>query len=679
MAINRIRHWYDENRERCHFEEDDLCRKILSNVVGFDLNPLAVMAARTNYLIAIRDLISHVDKVEIPVYLCDSIVTPSEYGEEKQAALFHKPMELRTSAKPTPFFIPREVTTHRETLTTYASLLSEMARINSGYNEDDFVKSCRDEKLPITEAAGHRTLFSEIRNLDEANKNGVWALIIKNAFAPLFVGRVDYVAGNPPWVNWDSLPGHYRDATKPLWFKNKLFTLSGTAGKLGGGKKDISMLFVYEAIRNYLNPNGRLGYVITESIFKTEGAADGFRQFQLHSSSPTRTEPFCVYKVDDLSRLKPFEGAANRTAVLCIKRGSKTKYPIDYPYWLPKESAAIPDTNDLPTVLASTQRLNLSAVPVHQNQPTAPWLSVCPDVLECISKVLGNSAYKAQAGATTCGADGVYLLQALKKVSDTTTMIQNVWDAGKRTIPRKEGQVANTFLYPVCRGKDISKWSVETPMLVLMIQDPETRAGIAESILKGHRGTWDFISQFKKELQNRKSSMLPDSPFYSVYGVDRKTFSPFKVVWGRVGVSVAAAVVGENSCFVGRKVVLPFEAMMVPFEDEDEAHYVCGCVNSSPAQLVVVGSIVLHPDTHVMRRVRVPKFDRRESAHLRVASLSKKAHEAVRQGQMAKLPELELELARTCGKVWGISEAEVDAIRQCLGQILGTTAKRSSS
>ena len=30
MAINRIRRWYDENRETCRFGEDDLCRKILT-------------------------------------------------------------------------------------------------------------------------------------------------------------------------------------------------------------------------------------------------------------------------------------------------------------------------------------------------------------------------------------------------------------------------------------------------------------------------------------------------------------------------------------------------------------------------------------------------------------------------------------------------------------------------
>ncbi len=48
MTINRIRSWFEVNRENCQFDEGDLCRKILENVVGFDLNPLAVLASRTN-------------------------------------------------------------------------------------------------------------------------------------------------------------------------------------------------------------------------------------------------------------------------------------------------------------------------------------------------------------------------------------------------------------------------------------------------------------------------------------------------------------------------------------------------------------------------------------------------------------------------------------------------------
>ncbi len=40
MAINRVRRWYEENREHCRYDESDLCRKILANLVGFDLNRL---------------------------------------------------------------------------------------------------------------------------------------------------------------------------------------------------------------------------------------------------------------------------------------------------------------------------------------------------------------------------------------------------------------------------------------------------------------------------------------------------------------------------------------------------------------------------------------------------------------------------------------------------------------
>src|SRR5437660_6093320 len=108
MTINRIRRWYDRNREKLAYGEGDLLRKILANVVGFDLNPLAVMAARTNYLIAIRDLVSHVDKVEIPVYLCDSIMTPSTHGG-LFAGSTTAAKELKTSAAK--FLIPTEIAT----------------------------------------------------------------------------------------------------------------------------------------------------------------------------------------------------------------------------------------------------------------------------------------------------------------------------------------------------------------------------------------------------------------------------------------------------------------------------------------------------------------------------------------------------------------------------------------
>ena len=221
----------------------------------------------------------------------------------------------------------------------------------------------------------------------------------------------------------------------------------------------------------------------------------------------------------------------------------------------------------------------------------------------------------------------------------------------------------------MCRGKDISKWGVRNELLVLMLQDADRRVGLSETVIKAHRGTWDFINLFRKELGGRRSSMLPTSPFYSVYGVDKNTFAPFKVVWGRVGTSVSAAVVGVQETVVGSKVVLPFEAMMVPFTNQSEAHFVCGCLNSAPAQLVVVGSIVLHPDTHVMRRVRVPAYDPTNELHEKIASISVAAHGAVSAGEIAEVEKLEVELAESAGMLWGVGREEVAAIRLCLEQI----------
>ncbi|MFX5275849.1 hypothetical protein ABTC90_19610, partial [Acinetobacter baumannii] len=59
--------------------ERDLLEAILKNVVGFDLNPLAVLTARVNYLLAIADLLQYRQgDITIPIYLADSVRTPAE-------------------------------------------------------------------------------------------------------------------------------------------------------------------------------------------------------------------------------------------------------------------------------------------------------------------------------------------------------------------------------------------------------------------------------------------------------------------------------------------------------------------------------------------------------------------------------------------------------------------------
>jgi methylase of polypeptide subunit release factors len=71
-------------------------------------------------------------------------------------------------------------------------------------------------------------------DLQKKGLNGIWAKIIKNIFAPAFFENFDYVIGNPPWINWQSLPEEYRNSIKKYWDDYKIFLHKGSWHKFKG-------------------------------------------------------------------------------------------------------------------------------------------------------------------------------------------------------------------------------------------------------------------------------------------------------------------------------------------------------------------------------------------------------------------------------------------------------------
>ena len=89
------------------------------------------------------------------------------------------------------------------------------------------------------------------------------------------------------------------------------------------------MLMLYAAADRYLKPAGRLGMVITQTLFQTKGAGDGFRRFRLGQDGP----PLQVLRVDDMVALRPFGDAANWTSTIVLEKGAATEYPVPYFKW----------------------------------------------------------------------------------------------------------------------------------------------------------------------------------------------------------------------------------------------------------------------------------------------------------------------------------------------------------
>ncbi|MEM3291113.1 MAG: N-6 DNA methylase, partial [Candidatus Micrarchaeaceae archaeon] len=78
LAIKRI----NEYSEKHFIDKSVLLTKIVNNVKGIDLNPLAVLASKANYLIALGDLLRYRPRegIEIPVYLADSILVERSFS-----------------------------------------------------------------------------------------------------------------------------------------------------------------------------------------------------------------------------------------------------------------------------------------------------------------------------------------------------------------------------------------------------------------------------------------------------------------------------------------------------------------------------------------------------------------------------------------------------------------------
>ena len=150
--------------------------------------------------------------------------------------------------------------------------------------------------------------------------------ILDTADAPC---EFDYVVGNPPWIAWDHLPQAYRDATKPLWRRYGLFSLGGDKARYGGGKKDLSTLLLYTAADRYLKNGGRLGFVVTQTLFQTKDAGEGFRRFRLGPDGPRLK----VLRVDDLSASSRSPELRTGRPVVALQKGEPTVYPVPYYEW----------------------------------------------------------------------------------------------------------------------------------------------------------------------------------------------------------------------------------------------------------------------------------------------------------------------------------------------------------
>lgn len=632
LAIQRAK----EHGQKEKWPPLEIAKRIVANIWGFDLNPLAVIAARTNYLFALGDLVNELPRIEIPIYLTDSVLTPTR----TTGNLFGEFLEVSTSVGK--FQVPAEwVRNAGFLLSRAAPLVEEMAK--NQYSVDEAMAQFKKEGLvfPSNEQIV-KDFYNQILELEKQNKNGIWARFLKNAFAPMVAGKFDFVVGNPPWIMWQYLSKEYREATQNLWENYGLTRIGKMRNVLIRGRRDFSMLFVYASADYYLKEGAKLGFLITQEVFKSKGAGEGFRRFQLGNGKYLK-----ILKAHDLVSIQPFEGARNKTAAIILKKGEKTKYPVSYIVWYKKKGVGKIDTDELfEEVVSMLSQKRFIARPI--GSETGTWQTQAKEI--GISAIEGENYYKANIGVVV-SPYAVFWLNVKQVLSNGELLIVNFSEEGKVKVPTVEATIEQDLVFPAIRSSDIQRW-LACPEIFVLITHPASQIPYNEKTFRNKwPKTYSYLLNFREILMQMalyKHFHEPvGGPFYGQRNIGKHVFFPYKVVWRRQATDISAVVLAPHKTPFGYKTVVSLDpSALIATDNASEAHYLCAIINSKPVRDFIksfssAGRGFGTPS--VMEHVGIPKFDPQNPLHQKLAEISKKCHELKAEGREKEIKELEKE------------------------------------
>jgi len=624
---------------------------ILNTVWGFDLNPLAVQAARVNFLIAIADLVASAKaQVELPVLLADAVYSPAH---APQANVDFVEYRVGSAQSDLNIILPWAMAYDRVRLDEVFEIFAEEVEDEHPYADVER-RLLAVDLLSAEEADAWREAlggtYNAVLDLHRKAWNGIWFRIVRNFFWSAVAGEFDVVIGNPPWVRWSALPEMYRERIKPTCEQYDIFSKTPFHG---GNELDISGMLTYTVGDKWLRQGGHLVFLITQTHFQSP-SSQGFRSFRINDQAG-----FVPVEIDDLKRLKPFPKVANATAIMHLRKvpvAVLPTYPVPYYVWekAPGASANIPDTLTPEDVKARVTIKKWEATPVAGGN--SPWAILAPGRFVLMNRLRGESNWIAGRKGITTDLNGVYMVRVTdQNKKDGLVQVETRPEAGRRDIgPARRFWVEPDMLYPLLKGaSDFSACHVHVDD-ELYVFVPNTGINQADYVAASAgidklKGTKAFFKAFKPQLQTRSTykQRQPKAPYYVVYNSGSYTFAPYKVVWAEQSSTFESAVFTDSTVpgFAGTRPFVPdHKVYFSDFQDEDTAYFVCGLLNSSLVREYVQSHTIQIQVSNIFKHLSIPRFESANTDHKTLVELCKAAHQAAdaakRQKKIADMDDV---------------------------------------
>jgi SAM-dependent methyltransferase len=297
---------------------------ILDSVCGVDIHPLAVIVAKTNYILALGNLLKKRRKgvITIPIYLADTVKLPERWAKTETA-------DYEVTINGRPIFLPEPLLVNPTFYDQAIELIKEFARKNKGrsISQVQFSNFLLAQHFPMTNNIQLITALFAIadvlKHFIDEDRDTIWAFILKNIYKPLFFKKkFDFVVGNPPWIAFRFMEPIYQVFLKRQITKD--YNLLKGRGELIT-HLEVATLFLVRSADLFLKTGGSIAFVLPKSIFSAD-QHDGLRK-RTFNLSEDFTQNLHWREVWDCEEIVPL---FNVPACVLIADKSETK-KIEYP------------------------------------------------------------------------------------------------------------------------------------------------------------------------------------------------------------------------------------------------------------------------------------------------------------------------------------------------------------
>lgn len=638
--------------------------KVVQQVFGMDIHPVAVTLARVTYLLAIgRERLSAQDRgpVSIPVYLGDSLQWEQRHdllSQEDKVTISTAGDDLVTGGGGALFgddlVFPRSVLHDARNFDQLVSEMADKAQIASNRSSADLIAPVlrrfgvhSEDLIELT-----RT-FDTMRRLHASGRDHIWGYYVRNLIRPIWLAepehRVDVLIGNPPWLRYSKMTKTMQQRYKSLASERGLLS-----GSLGASGRDLSTLFVTRSVELYLKPGGKFAFVMPHGTL-TRKPHTGFRSGKWSSKAAGRLA---------VSFTEAWDLAAVNTGfpmVSCVVRGERSQSAVAIPPTVLVWQGRLPNA-DVSWAQASsrmrTEQSTLAVLSADAAPNPSPYKRLFRQGAVLAPRAL---LFVVPQDAGPLGAGPGRL--AVK--SRRTNTEKSPW----KTVPSLSGSVERSFVRPVHLGETLIPFRLLDPLLTVL---PVTDTGILNSAaIEDHPALLSWWSNAEATWAEHKSSAdssaLLDRIDYHGQLRAQLPAAAHRVLYTASGNTLAAARLDDPRQLVEHKLYWAAVSSL------SEARYLTAILNSEillerVRPLQALGLFGPRDFDKNVFSVQIPIYDSSDASHQELARLAAEAE--LVSAQVQSPPGTDFKKLRKMARLLLEEAGLSDRIERAVGRVI---------